>query len=158
MKIKKGLKNIQTAGYNGARTVYDLEMVGEWVMKWQPFWIKILHIFPILLSRFGDKKIETCYLCCVDICKGKFTMCLFTSDTAAFGGGWNVGQSKAHIDLAASIPFPSINPTNPRTNAWNFGGNCSAFGSGWKTQLFWVGHLKNLFCITKNFLLHSHEN
>ena len=119
---------------------------------------KILHIFPILLSRFGDKKIETCYLCCVDICKGKFTMCLFTSDTAAFGGGWNVGQSQAHIDLAASIPFPSINPTNPRTNAWNFGGNCSAFGSGWKTQLFWVGHLKNLFCTTKNFLLHSHEN
>ena len=33
-----------------------LEIVGEWVMKRQPFWIKILHISPILLGRFGDKK------------------------------------------------------------------------------------------------------
>ena len=29
-----------------------------------------------------------------------------------------------------------FNPTNPRTNPWNFGGNCSAFGGGWKTQFF----------------------
>ena len=33
-----------------------LEIVGEWVMKRQPFWIKIFHISPILLGRFCDKK------------------------------------------------------------------------------------------------------
>ena len=26
------------------------------------------------------------------------------------------------------MPFVSINPINPRTNPWNFGRNCSAFG------------------------------
>ena len=44
---------------------YYLEIVGEWVMKRQPSWIKIFHISPILLGRFGDKKSETCSLCCV---------------------------------------------------------------------------------------------
>ena len=33
-----------------------LEIVGEWVMNRQPFWIKIFHISPILLGRFSDKK------------------------------------------------------------------------------------------------------
>ena len=33
-----------------------LEIVGEWVLKRRPFWIKILHILPILLGRFCDKK------------------------------------------------------------------------------------------------------
>ena len=32
----------------------------------------------------------------------------------------------------------------------NFGENCSAFGSGWKTQFFWVGHFKFFFS-KKNF-------
>ena len=32
------------------------DIVGEWVMKHQPFWIKILHIPPILLGTFGEKK------------------------------------------------------------------------------------------------------
>ena len=41
------------------------------------------------------------------------------------------------------MPFTSINPTNPRTNLWNFGKNCSAFRGGWKTQFFWVCHF---FC------------
>ena len=34
-----------------------LEIVGEWVMNRQPFWIKIFHISPILLGRFCDKKV-----------------------------------------------------------------------------------------------------
>ena len=43
------------------------------------------------------------------------------------------------------MPFASINPTNPRTNLWNFGDNCSAFGGSWKTQFFWVGHFEFFF-------------
>ena len=43
------------------------------------------------------------------------------------------------------MPFVPINPTNTRTNLWNFGDNCSAFGGGWKTQLFWVGHFEFFF-------------
>ncbi len=56
-----------------------------------------------------------------------------------------VGQPHDHIGWATSMPFASINPTNPRTNPWNFGGNCSAFGGGWKTQFFWVGHFEIFF-------------
>ena len=52
-----------------------------------------------------------------------------------------------------------FNPTNPRTNPWNFGGNCSAFGGGWKTQFFsrpfWKKKLQKQ---TNFFLLFSHEN
>ena len=36
--------------------ILDLEIVGEWVMIRRPFWIKIMHISPILLGRFCDKK------------------------------------------------------------------------------------------------------
>ena len=38
------------------QTASRLEIVGEWVMKRRPFWIKILHKSPILLGRFCDKK------------------------------------------------------------------------------------------------------
>jgi hypothetical protein len=31
-----------------------------------------------------------------------------------------VGQPHDQIDWATSMPFPSINSTNPRTNLWNF--------------------------------------
>ena len=61
-----------------------------------------------------------------------------------------IGQSDNHIGWAKSMPFASIDPTQPRTNSWNFGENCSAFGGGWKTQFFWVGHF--------DFLLHSYLN
>ena len=37
-------------------TILLLEIVGEWVMIRRPFWIKIMHISPILLGRFSDKK------------------------------------------------------------------------------------------------------
>ena len=61
------------------------------------------------------------------------------------------GQPDNHIGWASSMPFASINPTNPRTNPWNFGGNCSAFGGGWKTQFFWVGHFEIFFAKKKFF-------
>ena len=41
-----------------------VEIVGEWVLKRRPFWIKILHILSILLGRFCDKKAESSSLCC----------------------------------------------------------------------------------------------
>ena len=56
--------------------------------------------------------------------------------------GAYVGQPDGHIGWVTLMPFASINPTNPRTNLWNFGENCSAFGGGWKTQFFWVGHFE----------------
>ena len=31
-----------------------------------------------------------------------------------------VGQPHGHIGWAKSMPFASFNPTNPRTNPWNF--------------------------------------
>jgi hypothetical protein len=31
-----------------------------------------------------------------------------------------MGQPHDHIHWATSMPFASINPTNPRTNLWNF--------------------------------------
>ena len=47
------------------------------------------------------------------------------------------------------MPFVTINPTNPRTNPWNFGDNCSAFAGSWKPQFFWVGHF--VFFFQKRF-------
>ena len=47
-----------------------------------------------------------------------------------------VGQPDDHIGWAKTMPFASINPTNPRTNPWNFGGNCSAFGDVEKLSFF----------------------
>ena len=56
-----------------------------------------------------------------------------------------IGKPDNHIGWAKWMPFASINPTHSRTNLWNFGDNCSAFGGGWKTQFFWVGHFEILF-------------
>ena len=52
-------------GYQNQAFTCKVEIVGEWVLKRRPFWIKILHILPILLGRFCDKKAESCSLCCV---------------------------------------------------------------------------------------------
>ena len=49
-----------------------------------------------------------------------------------------VGQPDSHIGWVRLMFFASINPTNPRTNLWNFGENCSAVGGGWRTQFFWI--------------------
>ena len=56
-----------------------------------------------------------------------------------------VGQPDNHIGGEKSMPFKSIDPTHPRTNLCNFGRNCSAFGGGWKSQFFWVGHFVFFF-------------
>ena len=69
-----------------------------------------------------------------------------------------VGQPDGHISWVTLMPFASINPTNPRTNLWNFGDNCSAFGGSWKTQFFWVGHFDFFFQKKNFFLLHSSSN
>ena len=53
-----------------------------------------------------------------------------------------VRQPDDHIGWVTLMPFASINPTIPRTNPWNFGRNCSAFGEVEK----------------KILLLHHHEN
>jgi hypothetical protein len=44
-----------------------------------------------------------------------------------------VGQPHDHIGWATSMPFASINPTNPRTNPWNF----------WK-KILRIGRIENL--------------
>ena len=59
--------------------------------------------------------------------------------------GAYIGQPDSHIGWVTLMPFASINSTNPRTNLWNFGDNCSAFGGSWKTQFFWVGHFEFFF-------------
>ena len=56
-----------------------------------------------------------------------------------------VGQPEGHIGWVTLTPFSSINSTNPRTNLGNFGDNCSAFGSTWKSQFFRVGHFEFFF-------------
>ena len=53
---------------------------------------------------------------------------------ACFGA--YVGQPHGHIGWAKSMPFASFNPTNPRTNPWNFGGICSAFDEVEKLSFF----------------------
>ena len=47
-----------------------------------------------------------------------------------------VRQPDGHIGWVILMPFASINPTNPRTNPWNFGGNCSAFVDVEKLSFF----------------------
>ena len=64
----------------------------------------------------------------------------------------NVGQPQDHIDWTTSMPFSSINPTNPRTNLWNFGRNCSAFGGGFLSRPFWI-FFSNFFQIFFCFIL-----
>ena len=53
---------------------------------------------------------------------------------ACFGA--YVRQPHGHIGWAKSMPFASFNPTNPRTNPWNFGGICSAFDEVEKLSFF----------------------
>ena len=45
-------------------------------------------------------------------------------------------EPHGHIVQGKSMPFASFNPTNPRTNPWNFGGNCSAFDEVEKLSFF----------------------
>ena len=61
-----------------------------------------------------------------------------------FGCFWAyVGQPHDHIGWATSMPFASINPTNPRTNPWNF----------WKKILRIGGAGKLTFCLVFSFFV-----
>ena len=59
-----------------------------------------------------------------------------------------VGQPHDHIGWDKSMPFASINPTNPRTNPWNFHEKILRIGGAKKWGLypfFWVGHFEFFF-------------
>ena len=60
-----------------------------------------------------------------------------------------IGQPDNHISLGHIYAL--------LINLWNFGDNCSAFGGGWKTQLFWVGQFDLIFHKKKK-LLYSYPN
>ena len=53
---------------------------------------------------------------------------------ACFGA--YVGQPHGHIGWAKSMPFASINPTNPRTNPWNFHEKILRIGGAGKWGFF----------------------
>ena len=65
-----------------------------------------------------------------------------------------VGQPHDQIGWVRSMPFASINSTNPRTNPWKFHKNFENWRS-WKMRFFWVGHF-DFFKEKK--LLHLKEN
>ena len=71
---------------------------------------------------------------------------------ACFGA--YVRQPHGHIGWAKSMPFASFNPTNPRTNPWNFGGICSAFDEVEKLSFF-ESAILNFFFRKKNFFFAS---
>ena len=54
-----------------------------------------------------------------------------------------VRQPHNHIGWATSMPFASINPTNPRTNLKNFLEKISRFGNFEKWPFWKIGHF---FC------------
>ena len=87
--------------------------------------------------------------------------CLFLSCFWAY-----VGQRHDHISWATPMPFASINPTNPRTNPWNFHEKILRIGRPGKWgfyPFFWVGHFEFFFSrifffkIFFFFLLHLNE-
>ena len=54
-----------------------------------------------------------------------------------FGHFWAyVGQPHGHIGWAKSMPFASINPTNPRTNPWKFHEKILRIGGAGKWGFF----------------------
>ena len=48
----------------------------------------------------------------------------------------HIGQSHGHIGWAKSMPFASINPTNPRTNPWKFHEKILRIGGAGKWGFF----------------------
>ena len=70
-----------------------------------------------------------------------------------------VGQPHDHIRWARPMPFASCNPTNPRTNLWNFHEKFLRIGDFEKWPFLKNGHFGFFFQKKKKFfLLHSHEN
>ena len=68
-----------------------------------------------------------------------------------------VGQPHSHIGWDKSMPFASINPTNPRTDPWNFHKKILRIGDFEKCTFF-ESAILNFFFQKILFLLHSHEN
>ena len=56
-----------------------------------------------------------------------------------------VSQPHCHIGWARSMPFASFNPTNTRTNLWNFHKNILRIGDLEKLSFFWVSHFGIFF-------------
>ena len=67
-----------------------------------------------------------------------------------------VGQSLNHIGWATSMPFASINPTDPRTNPQKFYKRILRIGDFEKLSFFKAAILNFFFIIF--FFLHPHEN
>ena len=68
-----------------------------------------------------------------------------------------VGQPHGHVGWAKSMPFSSINPTNPWTNPWNFHKKI------WELAILKNGDFENrpfwiFFFRKKKFLLHPNKN
>ena len=57
-----------------------------------------------------------------------------------------VGQPHDHIGWVTSMPFASINPTNPRTNLWNFHKILVRIG-GFENLSFFASTILNFFLI-----------
>ena len=57
-----------------------------------------------------------------------------------------VGQPHDHRDWATSMPFASINPTNPRTNLRNFRGKILRIDGFDNLTFFWKAILIFFFC------------
>ena len=75
------------------------------------------------------------------------------------------GQPHDHTGWVKSMPFASINPTNPRTNPWKFHEKILRIGGAGKWVFFWGGHFESLsrpfwifFCfISLKNAAHSYE-
>ena len=68
-----------------------------------------------------------------------------------FGHFWAyVGQPHDHIGWAPSMPFALINPTNPRTDPWNFHKKILRIGDFEKCTFF-ESAILNFFFRKKNF-------
>ena len=62
-----------------------------------------------------------------------------------------VGQPHNHIGWATSMPFASINLTNPRTNPWNFYENFLRIGD-FEKRPFWKSTILDFFFQKKIFI------
>ena len=71
-----------------------------------------------------------------------------------------VGHPHDHIGWAISMPFTSINPTNPRTNQWNFCWKILRIGAFekwpfWKTAILEFIFEKLVFCFIPMKISHQ---
>ena len=66
-----------------------------------------------------------------------------------------VGQPHDHIGWATSMPFASINPTNPRTNPWNFHKKILRIGDFEKRPFWKSAILDFFFCLIPMKISHK---